>query len=64
MFKDVVGATYNDFMFSNLVRYGKLSREEAMERCEKEGELSLHRFKKACKTLNIPHDLFDINPKA
>ena len=64
MFKEAVGATYNDFLFSNLVRYGKLSKEEAMERYEREARFSILRFKNACEVLNITHHLFDIEPEA
>jgi 7-cyano-7-deazaguanine synthase in queuosine biosynthesis len=61
MFKEAVGATYSDYLFSNLIRYGKLSKEEAIERYDKEGRFSMLRFKNACKKLNIPQRIFNVD---
>ena len=64
MFKESVGATYSEFMFSNLVRNGMVSKADAVERYEKEGGLSKLRYTNSCATLGISPSLFNIKIKA
>jgi hypothetical protein len=58
MFRESIGAGYIDFMISNLIRYGKISREEGLKRLEKEGQVSIHRLDETCRILNLSDNLF------
>lgn len=58
MFRESIGANYIDFLFSNLIRYGIISREEALKRIEKEGKVSLDRLKETYYLLNLSDDFF------
>ena len=58
MFKETLGVNYSDTFFSNMVRNGILTREEALNRMEKEGRMSQQRFDDACKTMNLESGIF------
>ncbi|MCU0285611.1 MAG: hypothetical protein MUF15_04350 [Acidobacteria bacterium] len=51
-----IGITYTDAFFSNMVRAGILTREEALARIQVEGQLSSERFNEVFEILNLPLD--------
>lgn len=57
-FKNQLGFSYGQAMYSNLIRAGKITREEAFARLEKESisELRLHEALKLC---GLPENSFD-----
>ena len=59
MFKKTAGVTYADALFSNMVRLGYISREEAIARDETEGKTSEVRLKRALNTLGLPENFFE-----
>jgi hypothetical protein len=58
MFQKMSGITYAEAFFSNLVREGIMSRDEALKRLETEGKPSPERLTEACDILKIPKNLF------
>jgi hypothetical protein len=58
MFEKMVGMTYVDAFFSNLVRAGELDRDEALRRLQVEGRPSDERLKEACDVLEVPTETF------
>jgi hypothetical protein len=58
-FKKQLGFTYAQAMFSNLIRGGKISRENAISRLNKEG-ISEPRLHEALKICGLPEDSFKI----
>lgn len=58
MFRSMMGTTYIDAFFSNMVRAGVLEREEALSRAETEGTLSMQRIQEACDAMDLPASLF------
>jgi len=58
MFYETSGVTYSDAFFSNMVRAGSLSRDEALRRIEVEGRISWERIGEACRVLELPIDIF------
>ncbi len=54
-FKEQVGFTYNQALYSNLIRAGKISREESLLRLEKEG-VSKERLAEALRLCGFPED--------
>lgn len=61
-FKKQLGFTYAQAMYSNLIRGGKITRENALARLEREGisELRLHEALRLC---GLPEDSFEIDNK-
>lgn len=57
-FKNSLGFTYTQALYSNLIRSGKISREEALKRVEKE-EISAHKLHEALKMCGLPENSFD-----
>jgi hypothetical protein len=58
MLYETRGVTYIDAFFSNMVRAGFLSRDEALQRIEVEGRISWERIAEACRALELPEDFF------
>lgn len=56
-FKQQLGITYAQAMYSNLIRGGKMTRENALIRLEKEG-ISEPRLREALKLCGLPEDSF------
>jgi len=56
-FKKQLGFTYAQAMYSNLIRGNKITREEALDRLEKEG-ISEPRLHKALELCGLPKDVF------
>jgi glucosamine--fructose-6-phosphate aminotransferase (isomerizing) len=54
MFFKTTGITYLDAYFSNMVRAGALSRDEALDRLRIEGQFSEQRLREACEVLSLP----------
>lgn len=52
-----LGFTYNQALYSNLIRAGKLSREAAMARMKSEG-ISEPRLREVLRLCDLPEDLF------
>ena len=53
LFEHTVGATYRDSYFSNMVRFGALSREEGLRRLQHEGPASPERIASVAKVLGV-----------
>ncbi len=58
-FKQQLGFTYAQAMYSNLIRSGKITRSEALERLEKEG-ISEPRLKEALRLCGLPEDAIGV----
>lgn len=58
MFSSMMGATYLDAFLGNMVRAGILDRDEALQRLQTEGKLSMQRIEDACETMDLPVDTF------
>jgi PP-loop superfamily ATP-utilizing enzyme len=58
-FKNQLGFTYAQAMYSNLIRGGKIARDEALIRLEKEG-ISEPRLHKALELCGLTKDAFDM----
>jgi len=58
MFSSMMGATYLDAFLGNMVRAGILDREEALQRLQTEGKLSMLRIEDACEIMDLPVDTF------
>jgi hypothetical protein len=56
-FKQQLGFTYSQAMYSNLIRANKMTREEALGRLEKEG-ISEQRLHEALKLCGLPDNIF------
>jgi hypothetical protein len=54
----MMGATYLDAFLGNMVRAGILDREEALQRLQTEGKLSMQRIEDACEIMDLPVDTF------
>ena len=50
------GANYSDFLFSNMVRFGLLERDEALSRLQREGRPPEGPINEAYRTLGLPDD--------
>jgi len=59
MFQRTMGVTHMDALLSNMVRFGFISRDEALARLEKEGEISYERLKRLTDALGLPADFFN-----
>jgi len=59
MFGKMNGISYVDALFSNLIRAGILSRDEALKRVDTEGKFSRDRFAEACRIMNLHTDIFN-----
>ncbi|MCP5517047.1 MAG: hypothetical protein H7A45_07315 [Verrucomicrobiales bacterium] len=59
MFFKTVGATYSDALFSNLIRDGQLTREQALDRIKRGHGLAEAQIERAMKTLGLSMDLID-----
>jgi hypothetical protein len=59
MFRRTRGLTHMDALLSNMVRFGFISRDEALARLEKEGEMSYERLKRVTDALGLPADFFN-----
>lgn len=57
-YKKQLGFTYAQAMYSNLIRAGKMSRESALSRLEKE-EISEPRLKEALRLCGLPENAFN-----
>ncbi len=58
MFEQMTGLTYVDAFFSNRIRAGDLTRDEALRRLEVEGRPSRERLQEACEALDVPTEIF------
>lgn len=58
MFEEMAGMTYVDAFFSNRVRSGEMTRDEALRRLQVEGRPSDKRLKEACDVMGVPTDIF------
>ena len=56
MFYKSIGATHTDALFSNMVRMGILSRDDALRRIEVEGKISRERLSECYNILELPQD--------
>lgn len=59
LFQKTIGITYADAFFSNMIRAGAMTREEALHRVQTEGKLSHERLKETRDILNLHEELFD-----
>jgi hypothetical protein len=59
LFQKTLGITYADAFFSNMVRAGVMSRDEALKRVQTEGNLSMERLEETRQILNLKDNLFD-----
>lgn len=62
LLQHVVGATYRDSYFSNMVRFGALTRGQALRRLEQEGPPTAERLATVSKVLGIDLDLSILRP--
>lgn len=53
------GLTYSDAFFSNMVRAGVMTRDEALRRIEIEGVISWEKIEEVCRLLELPVDFFE-----
>ncbi len=58
MFEKVCGATYTDGFFSNLIRAGQMTREEALSQLHDGSYISRNRMRRVLRTLGTPEDSF------
>ncbi|MBA7506234.1 hypothetical protein ES706_04915 [subsurface metagenome] len=59
MFKQMTGVTYVEAMWSNLIRSGKMDREEAIEKLSCHSGLSWDNIRKTLKTMDLPESVID-----
>lgn len=59
LFQKTIGITYADAFFSNMIRAGVLTREEALLRVQTEGKVSPQRLQETRDILDLTEDLFD-----
>jgi hypothetical protein len=59
LFRRLVGASYMDAYLSNKVRFGEISRKEALARLETEGRVSQHHLLHVARVLGLPSDVFE-----
>ncbi len=59
MFYKMYGATYNDALYSNLIRDGQMTRGEAISRIQAGAGLSVERINKAMQTMRLSMDMID-----
>lgn len=59
MFQKSAGLTYVDAMLSNMIRDGVLTREEALVRCQTEGQISEERFAEMERIMELPVGFFE-----
>jgi hypothetical protein len=59
LFQKTIGITYADAFFSNMVRAGVLSREDAIRRVQTEGQVSPQRLKEVKEILQLDEELFE-----
>ncbi|MFA7322385.1 MAG: hypothetical protein WC000_13050 [Dokdonella sp.] len=59
MFYKMYGATYNDALYSNLIRAGQLTRAESLRRIGAGAGLPLDCIERAMARLNLPMNLID-----
>lgn len=59
LFRRLVGASYMDAYLSNKVRFGEISRKEALARLETEGKVSQHRLLHVARVLGLPSNVFE-----
>lgn len=59
LFKKTLGITYADAFFSNMVRAGVMTREEALLRVQTEGKMSPERLKETRDILDLHEPLFE-----
>jgi hypothetical protein len=59
MFLKTLGATYNDALYSNLIRSGQITRSLAISRIRAGAGLSVDRISKAMERLDLPMELID-----
>ncbi|NLX13618.1 MAG: hypothetical protein GXY44_08200 [Phycisphaerales bacterium] len=59
LFKKTLGITYADAFFSNMVRAGVMTRDEALRRFQTEGKLSPERLKETRDILGLHEPLFE-----
>ena len=59
MFLKMHGATYNDALYSNLIRSGQINRSQAISRIRAGAGLSVDRISRAMETLGLPTSLID-----
>lgn len=59
IFYKMYNATYTDFMLSNLIRAGQITREEALSRLEGKPYFSLERARRALDIMNLPLDFVE-----
>ena len=59
MFKKMTGVNYVEAYYSNQIRAGVISRDEASKRLEKEGK-NLPRLAEVCRILGLSTDLFSL----
>jgi tRNA(Ile)-lysidine synthase TilS/MesJ len=60
MFEQMTGTTYVDAFFSNRIRLGDMTREEALRRLEVEGRASDERLEQACEVLGVPAETLSL----
>lgn len=59
MFYKMYGATYNDALYSNLVRNRQITRDEAISRIRAGAGMSIASITRAMQTMCLPMDLID-----
>ena len=60
MFSRMYGATYNDALYSNLIRDGQMTRDEAISRIHAGAGLSIECIHRAMQTMGLPIDMIDL----
>ncbi len=58
LFQKTIGITYADAFFSNMIRAGVMTRQEALERVRTEGKLSPQRLEETREILDLNDELF------
>jgi tRNA(Ile)-lysidine synthase TilS/MesJ len=61
MFLKMYGATYNDALYSNLIRSEQITRDQAISRIRAGAGLSGDRIRNTMETLSLPKELIDWN---
>lgn len=59
LFQKTIGITYAEAFFSNMIRAGVLTREEALKRLQTEGKISTQRLEETRDILKLDMDLFE-----
>lgn len=59
LFRRIMGVSYMDAYLSNMIRDGAITRDQALERLETEGQVSQYRLEHVTRILNLEADFFE-----